>query len=103
MPCVQIATVTPTFMFTTDTYGVAGEGLTQAYVNGCNGSRWTETDGTFTIAGYTSGKVTADVVGVDKGNDVEKILWLLEEFKTLGYVASNFHNEIEGCKENKTA
>lgn len=99
VPCVQIATTTPTFMFTTDSYGDA-DSVTQVYVDGVATSHaGTETDGTFTIAGYTSGKVTADVVGVDKGNDVEKILWLLEEFKTLGYVSTNFNiSEINLAK-----
>lgn len=99
VPCVRVNTGTTQFMFTSDAYGDAVS-VDQVYVDGvANAHTGTETDGTFLVTGYSSGTVTADVTGVDKGNDVEKILWLLEEFEGLGYVPSNFNTgEIEIAK-----
>ena len=91
VPCIRVNTSTTEFMFSTNSYGDMIS-VDQVYVDGvANAHTGTETDGTFLVTGYTSGTVTADVTGVDKGNDVEKILWLLEEFQGLAFIPSNFN------------
>lgn len=101
VPCIQISAIgaTTTFLFSTDTYG-AMVGVTQAYVDGvATASGGTKTDGTFTISSYSTGKVTADVDGLaistvgdfTTDTDVDKILFLLNEFAGLAPLESNFN------------
>jgi len=99
VPCIRVDTSTTEFMFSTTTYGNMVS-VDQVYVDGvANAHTGTETDGTFLVTGYSSGTVTADVTGVDKGNDVEKIIWLLDTFAGISEIASNYNlSEIAEAK-----
>lgn len=90
IPTVQVNTTT--FLFSTTTYGAVSADT--VYVDGTSTSFVDNGDGTVTIAGYTSGNVTADVTGVDKGNIAEMILWFIEEFAGIPYTAS-YYNQTE--------
>lgn len=102
VPCEQINASTQ-FMFSDDALGNTLK-VDQVYVDGvATASTGTGADGTFIVASYTTGKVTANVNSTCTLTDVDKLLLLLNYYQGLAYLDSNFDiDEVDAANAVST-